>query len=162
MNHFAFMQLCRETSRPLGLADIEALGTKERSEVEGVEFELLQDITTENVAFLILVLGEVEEQYKAEVYETLFVMQGIFHGTTDAIFDYDDINCELLFRIRLPLSGDTRADGLATVIRSFVWQVIEWKKTVLKGKLVDDELDDDDSGPLQDKTRPSVLTQTMA
>jgi hypothetical protein len=165
MHHTAFMQLCREASQSLGLADSEALGNKDRVELEGIAFKLVQDITMENSALLVLMLGDVEEQFKADVYETLFTMQGIFHGVVDAIFDYDDINLELLFRVRLPLSEQTQGDGLATVIRSFVWQVIEWRNTVLQGKIAQyDDQDEDEHADIrfsQDRLADSVFNQPI-
>lgn len=135
MNHIDFAQLCRDASRSLGLADLEELGKGEVVEVEGIALELLFDAIRENSACLFLEMGDVKDEYKAEVYETLFAMQGIFEGTVDAIFDFDNLNNRLLFRVRLPLSLETRGEGLAGVIRSFVGDVIEWRNTLLQDRI---------------------------
>ena len=156
MNNIEFAHLCRETSRSLDLADFEELGEGEVVEVDGIALELVLDTTRQNSACLLLEMGDVEDQYKVEVYETLFAMQGIFEGTVDGIFDYDNLNCRLLFRVRLPLSLETRGDRLAGVIRNFVEQVIEWRNTLLKGRLF---LEDDDD---ENKLGFSAVAENLA
>jgi hypothetical protein len=146
MNNIEFAQLCRETSRSLELGDLEELGAGEVVEVEGVAVELVLDTTRQNSACLFLEMGDVKDEYKAEIYETLFAMQGIFEGTLDAIFDFDNLNNRLLFRVRLPLSFETRGDRLAGVIRSFSGDVIEWRNTLLQGRIyAEDDAEDNES-----------------
>ncbi len=146
MNHIEFANLCRETSRSLELADLEELGQGAVVEVEGIALELVFDTDRQNSACLFIEMGDVKDEYKAEVYETLFAMQGIFEGKLAAIFDFDNLNNRLLFRVRLPLSSETRGDRLAGVIRSFVGDVTEWRNTLLQGRIyANDDAEENES-----------------
>jgi hypothetical protein len=146
MNHIEFANLCRETSRNLELADLEELGEGAVVEVEGIALQLVLDTERQNSACLFIEMGDVKDEYKAEVYETLFAMQGIFEGKLAAIFDFDNLNNRLLFRVRLPLSSETRGDRLAGVIRNFVGDVTEWRNTLLQDRIyADDDAEDNES-----------------
>jgi hypothetical protein len=129
-------KLCSDVSRTLHLEDINALGRGEYVSIEGVDFFLVSTFTNDQMARLVLDLGEIEQEYKAEIYETIFAMQGMLDGSLDALFDYDQIRSCLMFRVKLPINLNTTAEGLLSVIRSFVMQIQEWRSTWLKNKLL--------------------------
>ena len=129
-------KLCSDVSHILHLEDINALGRGEYVSFEGVDFFLVSTFTNDQMARLILDLGEIEQEYKAEIYETIFAMQGMLDGSLDALFDYDQIRSCLMFRVKLPINLNTTAEGLLSVIRSFVMQIQEWRSTWLKNKLL--------------------------
>jgi hypothetical protein len=129
-------KLCSDVSRALHLEDINALGRGEYVSFDGVDFFLVSTFTNDQKARLVLNLGEIEQDYKAEIYETIFAMQGMLDGSLDALFDYDQIRSCLMFRVKLPINLNTSAEGLVSVIKSFVMQIQEWRSTWLQNKLL--------------------------
>ena len=129
-------KLCSDVSHILHLEDINALGRGEYVSFEDVNFFLVSTFTNDQMARLVLDLGEIEQDYKAEIYETIFAMQGMLDGSLDALFDYDQIRSCLMFRVKLPINLNTTAEGLVGVIKSFVMQIQEWRSTWLKNKLL--------------------------
>jgi|LauGreDrversion4_2_1035121.scaffolds.fasta_scaffold52426_3 hypothetical protein len=129
-------KLCSDVSRTLHLEDINALGRGEYVSFDGVDFFLVSTFTNDQKARLVLNLGEIEQDYKAEIYETIFAMQGMLDGSLDALFDYDQIRSCLMFRVKLPINLNTSAEGLVSVIKSFVMQIQEWRSTWLQNKLL--------------------------
>jgi len=129
-------KLCSDVSRTLHLEDINALGRGEHVSFDGVDFFLVSTFTNDQKARLVLNLGEIEQDYKAEIYETIFAMQGMLDGSLDALFDYDQIRSCLMFRVKLPINLNTSAEGLVSVIKSFVMQIQEWRSTWLQNKLL--------------------------
>ena len=129
-------KLCSDVSRTLHLEDIDALGRGEYVSFEGVDFFLVSTFTNDQMARLVLDLGEIEQEYKPEIYETIFAIQGMLDGSLDALFDYDQIRSCLMFRVKLPINLNTTAEGLVSVIKSFVIQIQEWRSTWLKSKLL--------------------------
>ncbi len=129
-------KLCSDVSRALYLEDINALAKGEYVSFDGVDFFLVSTFTNDQKARLVLNLGEIEQDYKAEIYETIFAMQGMLDGSLDALFDYDQIRSCLMFRVKLPINLNTTAEGLVSVIKSFVMQIQEWRSTWLKNKLL--------------------------
>jgi hypothetical protein len=132
-------RLCSDVSRTLHLEDINALGRGEYVSFEGVDFFLISTFTNDQMARLILDLGEIEQEYKSEIYETIFAMQGMLDGSLDALFDYDQIRSCLMFRVKLPININTSAEELASIIQSFVLQIIDWRHRLLKNKLLLEE-----------------------
>jgi hypothetical protein len=129
-------KLCSDVSRTLHLEDINALARGEYVSFDGVDFFLVSTFTNDQKARLVLDLGEIEQEYKAEIYETIFAMQGMLDGSLDALFDYDQIRSCLMFRVKLPINLNTSAEGLVSVIKSFVMQIQEWRSTWLQNKLL--------------------------
>ena len=129
-------KLCSDVSRTLHLEDINALARGEYVSFDGVDFFLVSTFTNDQKARLVLDLGEIEQEYKAEIYETIFAMQGMLDGSLDALFDYDKIRSCLMFRVKLPINLNTSAEGLVSVIKSFVMQIQEWRSTWLQNKLL--------------------------
>ncbi len=129
-------KLCSDVSCTLHLEDINALGRGEYVSFEGVDFFLISTFTNDHMARLVLDLGEIEQEYKPEIYETIFAMQGMLDGSLDALFDYDQIRSCLMFRVKLPINLNTTAEGLVSVIKSFVMQIQEWRSTWLENKLL--------------------------
>ena len=129
-------KLCGDVSRALHLEDINALAKGEYVSFDGVDFFLVSTFTNDQKARLVLNLGEIEQDYKAEIYETIFAMQGMLDGSLDALFDYDQIRSCLMFRVKLPINLNTSAEGLVSVIKSFVMQIQEWRSTWLQNKLL--------------------------
>ncbi len=129
-------KLCSDVSRALHLEDINALAKGEYVSFDGVDFFLVSTFTNDQKARLVLNLGEIEQDYKAEIYETIFAMQGMLDGSLDALFDYDQIRSCLMFRVKLPINLNTSAEGLVSVIKSFVMQIQEWRSTWLQNKLL--------------------------
>ncbi len=129
-------KLCSDVSHTLHLEDIDALGRGEYVSFEGVDFFVASTFTNDQMARLVLDLGEIEQEYKPEIYETIFAMQGMLDGSLDALFDYDQIRSCLMFRVKLPINLNTTAEGLVSVIKSFVMQIQEWRDTWLKNKLL--------------------------
>ena len=129
-------KLCSDVSRSLHLEDINALGRGEYVSFEGVDFFLISTFTNDQMVRLVLDLGEIEQKYKPEIYETIFAMQGMLDGSLDALFDYDQIRSCLMFRVKLPINLNTTAEGLVSVIKSFVMQIQEWRSTWLENKLL--------------------------
>ena len=129
-------KLCSDVSRALHLEDINALARGEYVSFDGVDFFLVSTFTNDQKARLVLDLGEIEQDYKAEIYETIFAMQGMLDGSLDALFDYDQIRSCLMFRVKLPINLNTSAEGLVSVIKSFVMQIQEWRSTWLQNKLL--------------------------
>ena len=129
-------KLCSDVSRTLHLEDINALGRGEYVSFEGVDFFLISTFTNDQMVRLVLDLGEIEQEYKPEIYETIFAMQGMLDGSLDALFDYDQIRSCLMFRVKLPINLNTTAEGLVSVIKSFVIQIQEWRNTWLENKLL--------------------------
>jgi hypothetical protein len=129
-------KLCSDVSHILHLEDINALGRGEYVSFEDVNFFLVSTFTSDQMVRLVLDLGEIEQDYKAEIYETIFAMQGMLDGSLDALFDYDQIRSCLMFRVKLPINLNTTAEGLVSVIKSFVMQIQEWRSTWLKNKLL--------------------------
>ena len=129
-------KLCSDVSRSLHLEDINALGRGEYVSFEGVDFFLISTFTNDQMVRLVLDLGEIEQEYKPEIYETIFAMQGMLDGSLDALFDYDQIRSCLMFRVKLPINLNTTAEGLVSVIKSFVMQIQEWRSTWLENKLL--------------------------
>ena len=129
-------KLCCEVSQILHLEDINALGRGDYVSFEEVDFFLVFNLMNDQLARLVLDLGEIEQDYKPEIYETIFAMQGMLDGTLDALFDYDKIRSCLMFRVKLPINLNTTADGLVSVIKSFVLQAQEWRHSLFKNKLL--------------------------
>ena len=129
-------KLCSDVSRALHLEDINALARGEYVSFDGVDFFLISTFTNDQMARLVLDLGEIEQEYKAEIYETIFAMQGMLDGSLDALFDYDQIRSCLMIRVKLPINLNTTAEGLVSVIKSFVMQIQEWRSTWLQNKLL--------------------------
>jgi hypothetical protein len=129
-------KLCSDVSRALYLEDINALAKGEYVSFDGVDFFLVSTFSNDQKARLVLDLGEIEQDYKAEIYETIFAMQGMLDGSLDALFDYDQIRSCLMFRVKLPINLNTSAEGLVSVIKSFVMQIQEWRSTWLQNKLL--------------------------
>ena len=132
-------KLCGEVSHILHLEDMQALGRGEVVSFDDVDFFLVSTLMNDQMVRLVLDLGEIEKDYKPEIYETIFAMQGMLDGTLDALFDYDQVRSCLMFRVKLPINLNTTADGLVSVIKSFVLQIKEWRSTLLKNKLLGDE-----------------------
>ena len=132
-------KLCSDVSRALYLEDINALAKGEYVSFDGVDFFLVSTFTNDQKARLVLDLGEIEQDYKAEIYETIFAMQGMLDGSLDALFDYDQIRSCLMFRVKLPINLNTSAEGLVSVIKSFVMQIQEWRSTWLQNKLLESD-----------------------
>ena len=143
-----FKKLCSEVSHILQFADKNALGNSERVTLDDVDFFLISNFYQDQYARLILDLGEVEQDFKPEIYEAMFAMQGVLDGSLDAVFDYDHIRSCLMFRIKLPINLNTTAEGLVSVIKSFVLQIREWRNTLLKNKLLLEELESSQHYPL--------------
>ena len=132
-------KLCSEASQILQLEDVNALGRGDYVSFEEVDFFLGSNFMNDQLIRLVLDLGEIEQDYKPEIYETIFAMQGMLDGTLDALFDYDQIRSCLMFRVKLPINLSTTPDGLVSVIKSFILQIKEWRSTLLKNKLIGDE-----------------------
>lgn len=130
-------KLCSHVSRTLHLEDINALGRGEYVSFEGIDFFLIPTFSNDQMVRLVLDLGEIEQEYKPEIYETIFAMQGMLDGSLDALFDYDQVRSCLMFRVKLPINLNTTAEGLVTVIKSFVMQIQEWRSTWLENKLLE-------------------------
>ncbi len=143
-----FKKLCSDVSHILQFADKNALGNSERVTLDDVDFFLISNFYQDQYARLILDLGEVEQDFKPEIYEAMFAMQGVLDGSLDAVFDYDHIRSCLMFRIKLPINLNTTAEGLVSVIKSFVLQIREWRNTLLKNKLLLEELESSQHYPL--------------
>lgn len=99
-------------------------------------FFLISTFTNDQMVRLVLDLGEIEQEYKPEIYETIFSMQGMLDGSLDALFDYDQIRSCLMFRVKLPINLNTTAEVLVSVIKSFVMQIQEWRSNWLENKLL--------------------------
>ena len=142
-----FKKLCSEVSQVLQLKDKNALGGGKRVSLEGVDFCLILNLYQDQYARLILDLDELKPGFKPEIYETMLPMQGIlddisdgiFDGSFDPMFDYDSIRSCLMFRVKLPININTSAEELASIIQSFVLQIIDWRHRLLKNKLLLEE-----------------------
>lgn len=136
MDELAFRQLCRGVARCLGLAESEALLDGELVEVEGVRLRLWLDDDLGRQTQLQLVIGAVRDEHKIEVYEALLAMQGAMYPDHQAVFDFDGLHEMLCCRAVLPISAETSDAGLATVIRLYALQVLDWQRTLLAGRLL--------------------------
>lgn len=139
VNEAYLEKLCSEVSQTLQLDDINALGRGNYVSFEEVDFFLVSNCMNDQLIRLVLDLGEIEQDHKSEIYETIFAMQGMLDGTLDALFDYDQVRSCLMFRVKLPINLNTTADGLMRVIKSFILQIKEWRSTLLKNKLLSNE-----------------------
>jgi hypothetical protein len=61
-------KLCSDVSRALHLEDINALARGEYVSFDGVDFFLVSTFTNDQMTRLVLDLGEIEQEYKAEIY----------------------------------------------------------------------------------------------
>lgn len=135
MNELEFRRLCAAAGTYLELREFEAFGQGERVDIAGVPAEIYLNDALPGHATLLLELGSIKPQHKVDVYEAVLAIQGLLHGTHDCLFDYDGLDDKLLFRVSLPLSQDTTATDLASVIEAFVLQIRDWRETLLAGCL---------------------------
>ncbi len=136
MNELDFRRLCAAAGTLMELPDPEGFGHGERTDISGVPTEIYLDDDMPNRAILVLEVGTVKVEHKAEAYEALLALQGMLHATHDCAFDYDGIDDAVLLRTVLPISGDTGANDLASVINLFVTQITLWREGLLAGWLV--------------------------
>lgn len=135
MNELDFWRLCLAAGRLLELPNPEVFANGETILIQDMPATIYLNDHTRSQATLLLALGSVKPSCKVEVYESLFALQGLWHGTHDCVFDHDSVDDILLLRIALPISNETTADGLALVIELFALQGSEWRMTLLAGKL---------------------------
>lgn len=144
MNRIKFTELCFETAQILHLTDAENFSDGEVVTVDDIDIQFIQDEKNSNLARLFLELGELNEVDKVEVYESLFSIQLMMEGEVDGQFVLDNLNDRMMFVVRLPLSDQTEASQLASVINLFVQQVMQWRSTILAGYLFEDEFNEQD------------------
>ena len=142
-----FKKICVEVSQVLQFEDKNTLGSGKRVSLEGVDFCLILNFYQDQFARLILDLDELEPGFNPKIYENMLPMQGILNdiadgildGSFDPMFDYDSIRSCLMFSVKLPININTTAERLASVIQSFVLQIIQWRQRLLKNKLLIEE-----------------------
>lgn len=156
MNELDFWRLCLAAGRFLELPNPETFANGEAVLIQDMPTSICLNEQLRSQAILLLALGSVKPSCKVEVYESLFALQGLWHGTHDCVFDHDSVDDILLLRIALPVSAETTADGLASVIELFALQGSEWRMTLLAGKLGDA---DGAAGPL---SRAAVRANSLS
>ncbi len=135
MNELDFRRLAAAAGELMELPDPEGFGQGEPTDISGVVAEIYLDNDMPSRAILVLDVGKVKAEHKAEAYEVLLAIQGMLHPTHDCVFDHDGIDDMVLLRCALPLFSDSTAHDLAIVIGICVQQVRTWRETLLSGWL---------------------------
>jgi len=162
MDHVSFVQLCREAGQILQLSEPEKLASGEVVTVDNIDLQFIQDTTGGTLARLYVEVGEIKPADKVAVYEALFAIQLLMDGVMDGQFVFDNLHDRMMLLVRLPLSDETRADQLAGVIQSFVFQVEQWRATVLLGQLFDSSDDDQFDQPGMMPPEPMQVAARLA
>ena len=163
MNNFIFTGLCLETAHILNLSEPESFSNGEVVSLDDVDIQFIRDANNGNLTRLFLELGELNLVDKVEVYESLFSIQLLMEGVVDGQFVLDNLHDRMMFVVRLPLSEQTQAEQLASVIKSFVLQVLQWRATIFSGYLLEDEFDvGTENFPATSQEQPAQLVAGLA
>jgi hypothetical protein len=141
MNHFAYLELCRQTGLLLDLEDPARLGTNLPVMVDGVQ---CQAIYTEGLHSVLLLaeVGPVSSFDKAAVYEQLLEMQLMYWSLPDLRFGFHRSRGTVVLCMTLPLGDAATPETFADLVRSAAGQVASWKQELLAGKVgTSDEID---------------------
>ncbi len=140
MNELDFRRLAAAAGELMELPDPEGFGHGEPTDISGVIAEIYLDNDMPSRAILVLEMGQVKAEHKAEAYEVLLAVQGMLYPTHDCVFDHDGIDDMVLLRCALPLFSDSTAHDLAIVIEICVQQVRTWRETLMSGWLIGPEI----------------------
>lgn len=163
MNNTLFTQLCLKTAQILNLSEAEYFLKGEVVTLDDIDIQFIRDANDGNLARLFLELGELNLVDKIEVYESLFAIQLLMEGVVDGQFVLDNLHDRMMFVARLPLSEQTEAEQLASAIKSFVQQVIQWRSTIFSGYLFEDEFDIGiENYPTALQQQPGQLVSSLA
>lgn len=131
-----FSGLCRRAAACLGLDDEDGLDGGAIVEVRGVDTQLIHHEAAGS-AYLMFDVGRPMPDVAAEVHRQLLELHCLFVGRFDGVFMRDPVNDGLVFSVRTPLHKRLTGDQLAQWITMMAEQVIQWRDTVLAGKMID-------------------------
>ncbi|RYX95439.1 MAG: hypothetical protein EOO28_11810 [Comamonadaceae bacterium] len=135
MNLIEFNKLCRDAAAVSGIADIASLGLGDRVTVDEVVFESCfmegQD------AFILLAdLGHIADEDRADVYEKLLTFQvARWRGMARLRFGLQPMRDMPVLAVTVTLGSQTDGAALAALMRSMAAQVVQWRQTLLAGKV---------------------------
>lgn len=154
MNRDQFINLCSRTAICLGL-EPDAFDASAVAEVAGVDTQLtLSELTSS--AYMMYDVGRPRADLAGEVYRELLELHCLFVGRFDAVFMRDPVNERLLFSVRTPLNEGLTAEQFSEWVRFMAEQVLQWRSTVLMGKMMDEA----PGGSAQD-IAPETLSQRV-
>ena len=149
MTQSDFEELCRQASLALDLPDTAAMAQGVPALVDDVWFELVFDQRRETLA-IFAELGEVPEEHRIAVYESLLSLQLMTWDRPAIRFGFHLAKRIPVFCASARLTPTSDGPWLATVLRQIAVQVKEWQQTLLAGKLVqaDQEFEEETSSSL--------------
>jgi len=136
VNADEYAGLCRRAAACLGLDDEDGFDGGAVVEVRGVETQLIRHEMAGS-AYLMFDVGSPMPDVAAEVHRELLELHCLFVGRFDGVFMRDPVNDGLVFSVRTPLHSRLTGDQLAQWVTMMAEQVIQWRSTVLAGKMID-------------------------
>ena len=146
MNSADFEDLCRQASLALELPDTSAMALGVPVLIDEVWIELVFDQRRPGLA-IFAELGEVEEEQRIAVYESLLSLQLMTWDQPAVRFGLNLARRTPVFCASASLKPDSDGLWLAAILKQISTQVREWRNTLLLGKLMpfeDDDLDEPD------------------
>ena len=144
MNSADFEDLCRQASLALELPDTSAMALGVPVLIDEVWIELVFDQRRPGLA-IFAELGEVEEEQRIAVYESLLSLQLMTWDQPSIRFGLHLATKTPLLCASAPLKPDSNGQWLGANLKRMAAQVREWRGTLLLGKLMpaEDDLDED-------------------
>ncbi|MRD47067.1 hypothetical protein GHT07_07240 [Caenimonas koreensis DSM 17982] len=134
MERLEFERLCCDASAELGVADTGALGQGFGSTFRDVRFETSFDEAGDS--FLLLAeLGEIEESQRAAVYENMLIAQHMTWNRPSLRFGFDPERRKVMLCVEAHFGQQTGGAWLAKLMRAVAAQALEWRQTLLAGKV---------------------------
>ncbi|MBA4212910.1 MAG: hypothetical protein C0449_07480 [Polaromonas sp.] len=136
MNPKVFAQLCADAGKALGLKDAtNTLSMGQPITINNVEIELMMKTSFPAGVQLILEVGAPEPKEREAVFEALLAQQMLWMGDLNGLFCYDANHDRVVFSVGMPTDDKTNGNQLAKAIQGFAALVLDWRNSLLKGKL---------------------------
>lgn len=140
MDRHAYEKFCRDASIDLNLRDPEQLGQGGLVEVEGVEMQLVWTGTRHMQLYM--EVGVLEDASRLEAYEAALAFQAQLAGQMTGMFVLDVAGDRLMFTLSIPMAETMEGIDLAYVLRGFSGQVLDWRDTILIGKVLPENMEE--------------------
>ena len=133
MNTTQFQDLCRDTSRLLGVEAIDALAEEGHIEVDGVGMSLIfdEEEATDRL-FCYVDVGPINQQNRVDVYDNLLTLNLLSGSKTSGVYALDPLSGHAIFAVHLMQPDRLQGRHLAEAFHHYAQRSLRLRDSLLQ------------------------------
>lgn len=148
MDQKQYSELCRSTCLALEIADTECLINEGFLLIGDIRVQMMfDDFFSNNCILCITDIGEIPENLKEKVFESLLTLNFLTGGKTTGVYAIDPISQRASFVVTLIDPDSLSASDLADLLRCYTSRSLQLQKTLFKNGELSLPLDSDLEAP---------------